>query len=207
MKLLLIESGGKIKKLKQILGSEWTVKATMGHVVELAESGENSLGFTLDAERNRIDCDYVPRGTRGKQILKELREAVKAASLVVLATDADREGETIAWHLVQQLKLKNPQRAVYTEITEKAVRQAISHTRPIDMNLVAAGRCRSVADKLVGFMGSPLLWKLGNGAKSMGRVQSAALHILCQREREILAFVPQDYWSVYVDYTEGFRAS
>ncbi|MBW4639397.1 MAG: type I DNA topoisomerase [Gloeocapsa sp. UFS-A4-WI-NPMV-4B04] len=206
MKLLLIESGGKIKKLKQILGSEWTVKATMGHVVELAESGENSLGFTLDTERNRIDCNYVPRGTRGKQILKELREAVKAASLIVLATDADREGETIAWHLVQQLKLKNPQRAVYTEITEKAVRQAISHTRPIDMNLVAAGRCRSVADKLVGFMGSPLLWKLGNGAKSMGRVQSAALHILCIREREILAFVPQDYWSVYVDYAEGFRA-
>jgi DNA topoisomerase-1 len=206
MKLLLIESGGKIKKLKQILGSEWTVKATMGHVVELAESGENSLGFTLNTERNRIDCNYVPRGTRGKQILKELREAVKAASVVVLATDADREGETIAWHLVQQLKLKNPQRAVYTEITEKAVRQAISHTRSIDMNLVAAGRCRSVADKLVGFMGSPLLWKLGNGAKSMGRVQSAALHILCQREREIQAFVPQDYWSVYVDYAEGFRA-
>lgn len=206
MKLLLIESGGKIRKLKQILGSEWTVKATMGHVVELAESGKNSLGFTLDSERNRIDCNYVPRGTRGKQILKELRDAVKGASLVVLATDADREGETIAWHLVQQLKLKNPQRAVYTEITEKAVRHAISHTRPVDLNLVAAGRCRSVADKLVGFMGSPLLWKLGNGAKSMGRVQSAALHILCIREREILAFVPQDYWSVYVDYVEGFRA-
>lgn len=206
MKLLLIESGGKIRKLKQILGSEWTVKATMGHVVELAESGENSLGFTLDSERNRIDCDYIPRGTRGKQILKELRDAVKGASLVVLATDADREGETIAWHLVQQLKLKNPQRAVYTEITEKAVRHAISHTRPVDLNLVAAGRCRSVADKLVGFMGSPLLWKLGNGAKSMGRVQSAALHILCIREREIQAFVPQDYWSVYVDYSEGFRA-
>ena len=97
MKLLLIESGGKIKKLKSILGSEWQIKATMGHVVELANDGEDSLGFTLDAERNRIDCRYTPRGTRGKQTLKELREAVKQASEVLLATDADREGETISW--------------------------------------------------------------------------------------------------------------
>ena len=206
MKLLLIESGGKIKKLKSILGSEWQIKATMGHVVELANDGEDSLGFTLDVERNRIDCRYTPRGTRGKQTLKELREAVKQASEVLLATDADREGETISWHLAQQLRLKNPRRAVYTEITEKAVRQAIANPRPLDLNLVAAGRCRDTLDKLVGYKGSPLLWKLGNGAKSMGRVQSATLHILCEREREIRAFVPQDYWSVFVDYEAGFRA-
>ena len=122
MKLLLIESGGKIKKLKSILGSEWNIKATMGHIVELANDGEDSLGFTLDAERNHINCHYVPRGTRGKQILKELREAVKQASEVLLATDADREGECIGWHLAQQLHLKNPRRITYTEITEKAVR-------------------------------------------------------------------------------------
>jgi len=206
MKLLLIESGGKIKKLKSILGSEWQIKATMGHVVELANDGEDSLGFTLDAERNRIDCRYTPRGTRGKQTLKDLREAVKQASEVLLATDADREGETISWHLAQQLHLKNPRRAVYAEITEKAVRQAIANPRPLDLNLVAAGRCRDTLDKLVGYKGSPLLWKLGNGAKSMGRVQSATLHILCERECEIRAFVPQDYWSVFVDYEAGFRA-
>ena len=206
MKLLLIESAGKIRKLKSILGTEWNIKATMGHVVELANDGEDSLGFSLDIERSRIDCRYVPRGTKGKQILNSLREAVKQASEVFLATDPDREGETIAWHLQQQLRLKNPRRLVYTEITEKAVRQAIANPRNLDINLVAAGRCRDTLDKLVGYKGSPLLWKLGNGAKSMGRVQSATLHILCQREREIRAFVPQDYWSVYVDYAEGFRA-
>ncbi len=206
MKLLLIESAGKIRKLKSILGNEWNIKATMGHLVELANDGEDSLGFTLDAERNHIDCRYVPRGTRGKQILKELREAVKLASVVLLATDADREGECISWHLVQQLNLKNPRRITYTEITEKAVRYALAHPRPLDLNLVAAGRCRDTLDKLVGYKGSPLLWKLGNGAKSMGRVQSAALHILAVREREIRAFVSQDYWSVFVDYAEGFRA-
>jgi DNA topoisomerase-1 len=205
-KLLICESPGKIKKLKSILGTDWNVKATMGHVVELANDGENSLGFTLDPQQNRIDCHYIPRGTRGKQVIKELREAVKQASEIYIATDPDREGETIGWHIVQQLRLKSPRRVTYSEITEKAVRNAIEHPRSLNMNLVAAGRCRDTLDKLVGFKGSPLLWKLNNGAKSMGRVQSATLHILCQREREIQAFVPQDYWSVYVDYIEGFRA-
>lgn len=206
MKLLLIESPGKIRKLKSILGSGWNIKATLGHIVELANDGEDSLGFTLDAERNRVDCNYVPRGTRGKQVLKELRESVKQASEIYIATDPDREGETIGWHVAQQLRLKSPQRVTYSEITEQAVRYALLHPRSLDMDLVAAGRCRDTLDKLVGFKGSPLLWKLSNGAKSMGRVQSAALHILCLREREILAFVPSDYWSVYVGYIEGFRA-
>lgn len=203
-KLLICESPGKIKKLKSILGADWNIKATMGHVVELANDGEDSLGFTL--EQNRVDCHYVPRGTRGKQVIKELRESVKQASEIYIATDPDREGEIIGWHVAQQLKLKNPQRVTYSEITEKAVRYAILHPRSLDMNLIAAGRCRDTLDKLVGFKGSPLLWKLNNGAKSMGRVQSATLHILCQREREIQSFVAQDYWSVYVDYVEGFRA-
>lgn len=204
MKLLLIESPGKIRKLKSILGSGWNIKATLGHVVELANDGEDSLGFTLDAQRNHIDCYYVPRGTRGKQVLKDLREAAKLASEIYIATDPDREGETIGWHVAQQLKLKNPQRVTYSEITEQAVRHALAHPRSLDMDLVAAGRCRDTLDKLVGFKGSPLLWKQGNGAKSMGRVQSATLHILCQREREIIAFVSKDYWSVYVNYTEEF---
>lgn len=206
MKLLLIESGGKVSKLKSILGNGWKIIATMGHIVELSNDGPDSLGFTLDSVRHSIECDYIPRGTRGKQILKELREAVRQASEVFLATDPDREGETIAWHLAQQLRLKNPQRVVYTEITSKAVKSAIAHPRPLDLKMVAAGRCRDTLDKWVGFKVSPLLWKLNNGAKSAGRVQSATLHILCQREREIEAFVPQDYWSVFVEYAEGFRA-
>lgn len=205
-RLLICESPGKIKKLKQILGSDWNIKASMGHVVELSNEGEDSLGFTLDSQRNRIDCRYVPRGVRGKQVLKDLREAVKQAAEIFIATDPDREGETIGWHLVSQLRIRNPKRVTYTEITDRAVKQAIAHPRSLDLNLVAAGRCRDTLDKLVGYKGSPLLWKLGNGAKSMGRVQSATLHILCQREREIRAFVPQDYWNVYVDYEDGFRA-
>ncbi len=203
-KLLIVESPGKIKKLSQILGSDWLVKASMGHIRELANDGEDSLGFDLVG--NTINCRFVPRSEKGAQTISYLRAAVKQVQTVVLATDSDREGETIAWHLQQALHLKNPQRVVYTEITPSAVRSAIAHPRQIDQNMVNAGLCRSALDKLVGYKGSPLLWQLQNGAKSMGRVQSATLHLLCQREQQIQAFVPQDYWSVYVDYKEGFRA-
>ncbi len=203
-RLLIVESPGKTRKLSQILGSEWIVKASMGHVRELASDGIDSLGF--DLEGNSVHCRYVARGDRGKETIHQLQSAVKQVDTVVLATDPDREGETIAWHLQQALKLKKAQRVVYTEITPAAVQAAIARPRMLDQNLVNSGLCRAVLDKLVGFKGSPLLWSLNNGAKSMGRVQSAALHIVCQRERQIQAFVPQDYWSVYVDYEEGFRA-
>lgn len=203
-KLLVVESPGKVKKLSQILGSDWLVRASMGHVRELASDGEDSLGFDLAGDA--VHCRFVARGSRGKETIQQLRSAVKQVDTVVLATDYDREGETIAWHLQQALHLKNPQRVVYTEITPAAVKAAIAHPRSLDLNLVNSGLCRAVLDKLVGYKGSPLLWQLHNGAKSMGRVQSATLHIVCQRERQIQAFVPQDYWSVFVDYAEGFRA-
>lgn len=203
-KLLIVESPGKVKKLSQILGPDWLVKASMGHVRELASDGEDSLGFDLDGDT--IRCRFIARGSRGKETLQALRAAVKQVKTVVLATDPDREGETIAWHLQQGLNLKQPQRVVYQEITPAAVQAAIARPRSIDQNLVDSGLCRTVLDKLVGYKGSPLLWQLHNGAKSMGRVQSATLHIICERERQIQVFVPQDYWSVYVEYGEGFRA-
>jgi DNA topoisomerase-1 len=203
-KLLIVESPGKVKKLSQILGSDWLVKASMGHVRELANDGIDSLGFEL--EPGKVKCRFVPRGTRGKETIAQLKSAVQKVKTVYLATDDDREGETIAWHLQQALHLKQPQRVVYSEITAPAVKRAIAHPRPLNQNLVDAGLCRTVLDKLVGYKGSPLLWKLQNGAKSMGRVQSATLHILCDRERQIEAFVPQDYWNVFVEYAEGFRA-
>ncbi|HTL89039.1 MAG TPA: DNA topoisomerase, partial [Leptolyngbya sp.] len=203
-KLLIVESPGKVKKLSQILGSDWIVRASMGHVRELANDGIDSLGFDL---RDRtIRCRFIPRGTRGKETIAQLKCAVQQVKTVVLATDDDREGETIAWHLQQALNLKQPQRVVYSEITPAAVNRAIANPRSINQALVDAGLCRTVLDKLVGYKGSPLLWQLQNGAKSMGRVQSATLHILCERERQIEAFVPQDYWNVFVDYAEGFRA-
>jgi DNA topoisomerase I len=203
-KLLIVESPGKIKRLKEILGSGWIVKASMGHVRELANDGVDSLGFEFVGQTVR--CRYVPRGDRGRDTIAQLQAAVQQVQTVILATDEDREGEVISWHLQQALNLKKPQRVVYTEITPAAIQRAIAHPRSINQNLVDAGLCRAVLDKLVGYKGSPLLWKLNNGAKSMGRVQSAALHIVCDRERQIQAFVPQDYWSVFVDYAEGFRA-
>lgn len=203
--LLLIESPGKVKKLGQILGSGWVIKASMGHVRELANDGDDALGFDLGA--GSIDCRYQPRDARSKKVLSELRQAVKAADRVYIATDPDREGETIGWHLQQALNLRNPQRVVYSEITPQAVRAAIAHPRTLNQDLIAAGRARDCLDKLVGYTGSRhVVWPLKNGAKSMGRVQSATLHLLCVREREIQAFVPQDYWSVWVTYGEGFKA-
>ncbi|MDX2211750.1 MAG: type I DNA topoisomerase [Oculatellaceae cyanobacterium bins.114] len=203
--LLLIESPGKSKKLSQILGPGWVVKASMGHVRELADDGEDALGF--DLLKNHIECRYIPRGTRGKQVLTDLRQAVKQASTVYIATDPDREGETIGWHLQQELRLKNPQRVVYSEITPQAVKAAIAQPRSLNQSLIAAGRARDCLDKLVGYKGSKhVVWPLNIGAKSMGRVQSATLHLLCVREKEIQGFKPQDYWSVWVDYQEGFKA-
>ena len=203
--LLLIESPGKSKKLSQILGAGWIVRASMGHVRELANDGEDALGFDLSGDR--IECRYEPRGAKGKKVLSDLRQAVKQADAVYIATDPDREGETIGWHLQQELRLKNPHRVVYSEITSQAVKSAIAHPRTLDQSLIAAGRARDCLDKLVGYKGSKhIVWRLNLGAKSMGRVQSATLHLLCVREKEIQAFKPQDYWSVWVEYQEGFKA-
>lgn len=205
MNLLLIESPGKSRKLSQILGSGWIVKASLGHIRELTDDGEDALGFDLLDQR--VECRYTPRGAKAKQVLAELRQAVKQASAVYIATDPDREGETIGWHLQQELRLKNPQRVVYSEITPQAVQAAIAHPRPLNQSLIAAGRARDCLDKLVGYKGSKhIVWQLKMGAKSMGRVQSATLHLLCLREKEIQVFRPQDYWSVWVEYQEGFKA-
>ncbi|TAF09870.1 MAG: type I DNA topoisomerase [Nostocales cyanobacterium] len=203
-RLLVVESPGKVKKLSQILGADWIVRASCGHIRELSNEGDDSLGFTMDG--NTVRCNYVPRDQRAKETIQQLKAAVRQVDEVVLATDPDREGETIAWHLKETLGLREPKRVVYTEITASAVQNAIAHPRKLDTNLIGAGLCRDCLDKLVGYKGSPLVWALNNGAKSVGRVQSATLHLICQREREILAFVPQDYWSVWVDYQEGFRA-
>lgn len=203
-RLLVVESPGKVKKLSQILGSEWIVRASCGHIRELSDEGEDALGFSMDG--SSVQCHYVPRDQRSKETIQQLKSAAKQVSEVVLGTDPDREGETIAWHLKEVLGLREPKRVVYTEITASAVQSAIAHPRKLDLNLVGAGLCRDCLDKLVGYKGSPLVWALNNGAKSVGRVQSSTLHLICQREREIQSFVPQDYWSVWVDYVEGFRA-
>jgi DNA topoisomerase I len=203
-RLLVVESPGKVKKLSQILGADWIVRASCGHIRQLSDEGEDSLGFTMDGAS--VKCRYVPRDSQARETIQKLKSACSQVQEVVLATDPDREGETIAWHIKEALGLREPKRVVYTEITEAAVRAAIANPRKLDFNLIGAGLCRDCLDKLVGYKGSPLVWALNNGAKSVGRVQSATLHLICQREREIQTFVPQDYWSVWVDYAEGFRA-
>jgi DNA topoisomerase-1 len=202
--LLLIESPKKIQKLQQILGNSWIIKASFGHIRELASDGEEALGFELTGQT--VNCRFVPRSPKAAGIIKELKQIVTQVEKIYIATDPDREGETIGWHLAQVLRLKNPQRVTYTEITESAIKQALANPRPLALNRVNAGLARTCLDKLVGYRGSPLVWSLKCQAKSIGRVQSAALHILCNREREILAFKPTDYWSVEIDYAQNFRA-
>jgi DNA topoisomerase-1 len=202
VKLLIVESPGKIKTLRKILGSGWILEASVGHTTELAHDGEKNLGFEI--QKGQVITRYVPRD-RGRQILSKLRSAVKQADQVYLAMDPDREGEAIAWHLVEQLKLKKFVRVAYTQITENAVKEAIRSPRSLDFPLIHAQRARQCLDKLVGFEVSPLLWNT-TGGKSAGRVQSATLHLVCERERERLAFVPQDYWTLHSHYHNSLIA-
>ncbi len=202
--LLIVESPGKVAKIKSFLGSDWTVLASCGHIRELAKDTPDSLGFILAGDR--VETHYIFRDGRSQETVSRIRAAAKHAGTIILATDEDREGESISWHLADVLGLKSPQRATFTEITKPAVLKAVSNPRSLDRNLVAAARCRDCLDKLVGYQISPLVWQLDNGSTSAGRVQSATLHLICVREQQIQSFVPQDYWSVYVIYAEGFKA-
>ncbi len=196
-KLFIVESPGKIKTLQKILGPEYVIKASYGHITELAYSGPGRLGFSIHGDK--VLTQYELRGERAEGQIKALKSAAKAASMVVLATDPDREGEAIAWHLAEVLQISNPLRVTFTEITAKEVQRALGESRAINSHLVGAQRARQCLDKLVGFEVSPILWN-SSGGKSAGRVQSAALHILCARERERLAFQPETYFVVKAFY-------
>ena len=198
--LLIIESGGKKETLRKILGVGWEIQASGGHVTQLAKDGPENLGFVIKGQT--IDCHYELNGERGKSSVERIKTAVRRATRVYLATDPDREGEAISWHLAQTLGLKDPQRISFTEITQEAVQKALANPGKIDENKVHAQQGRQCLDRLVGFKLSPLLQRTIQ-ARSAGRVQSAALHILCEREREIQEFKPQTYWNVWVDYLES----
>ncbi len=205
MKLIICESPGKIKKLEKYAGRGWKAIATCGHVRQLANSGDRNLGFVF--EDDKINCDFVPRSSRSKQTIARLKKAVQKASRVIIATDFDREGECIGWHVAHALGLKTYERVSFTEITESAVQKALSNPRKLDMELVGAALARSLLDKLVGYTLSPLLWKMPNDAKSAGRVQSAALHLICDRDGEIKNFQPRTYWTVEARYRNGLEAA
>ena len=189
--LVIVESPGKIKKIQSALGSDYVVKASIGHIRDLDESG---LSIDID---NGFKPNYVVPADK-KKVVADLKKAAKDASAIWLASDADREGEAISWHLFETLGLdsSNTKRIVFQEITKPAILNAIENPREIDMNLVNAQQARRVLDRLVGFELSPVLWRKIQPKLSAGRVQSVALRLIVDREREILAFNNEAYYKV-----------
>lgn len=192
--LIIVESPAKVKTIKKFLGKQYTVDATMGHLIDMPKS---SLGVD-------VEHDYEPKyiTIRGKgELLAKLKKEAKKADSIYLATDPDREGEAISWHLRNELEKDEKNKAkitriTFNEITKNAVKNALKSPRDIDMDLVDAQQARRVIDRLVGYTISPLLWKKIRKGLSAGRVQSVALRMICDREAQIAAFVPEEYWSL-----------
>lgn len=193
MKLVIVESPAKAKTIEKYLGDGYTVRASVGHIRDLPKSNKDAVD---------VENGFKPRYQIVKEkedVIEKLREAAKKSVEVILATDPDREGEAIAFHLMEALKLKKPKRIVFHEITEKAVQEALAHPRGIDDELVKAQEARRVLDRLFGYDLSGLVWKKVRYGLSAGRVQSPALRILMEREREIRAFIPEKFWVLSAD--------
>ena len=192
--LVIVESPAKVKTIKKFLGANYEVEASNGHIRDLPKS-------TLGIE---VENDYEPKyiTIRGKgDVLSNLRKKLKKADKVYLATDPDREGEAISWHLYHGLKMQDKQvmRITFNEITKNAVKASLKEPREIDMNLVNAQQARRVLDRMVGYEISPILWDKVKRGLSAGRVQSAALRLVCDRDEEIESFIPQEYWTLEAD--------
>ena len=191
--LVIVESPAKSKTIKKILGNNFSIEASLGHVRDL--SSKNELGFDVN---NGFKPSFVILPEKRK-VVSKLNEIAKKSDKIYLASDPDREGEAIAWHVKEVLKVPEDKiyRIEFNEITPKAVKYAVDHPRQIDMDKVQAQQTRQILDKLVGYRLSPVLWKqLGNYHLSAGRVQSVALRMICEREEEIDAFIPVEYWTI-----------
>ncbi len=189
--LIIVESPAKSKTIKKFLGNSYNVEASMGHIRDLPKS---KMGIDIEHD---FEPQYI--NIRGKApLIKKLKQAASKADKIYLATDPDREGEAISWHLKNALSLdeNKTQRITFNEITKNAVKEAVNNARDIDMNLVDAQQTRRMLDRIVGYMISPLLWKKVAKGLSAGRVQSVALRLVCDREEEIEGFVPEEYWSL-----------
>src|SRR4051812_2113593 len=188
--LVIVESPAKAKTISKFLGAQYDVRASVGHVADLP-----SKGLAVD-----VDNGFKPTWEltqRGKEVVKDLRGALKEASELYLATDEDREGEAISWHLLEALKPKVPvKRMVFHEITKSAIDHAVSNPRGIDYGLVDAAETRRVLDRLYGYEVSPVLWRRVNRGLSAGRVQSPLIRLVVERERERMAFVAAGYWDI-----------
>ncbi|WP_059170130.1 type I DNA topoisomerase [Bacillus sp. FJAT-27445] len=199
--LVIVESPAKAKTIERYLGKKYKVKASMGHVRDLPKS---QMGVDT---KNEFDPKYIT--IRGKgPVLKELKAAAKKAKKVYLAADPDREGEAIAWHLAHSLDVdvNSDCRVVFNEITKDAIKDSFKHPRPINMDLVDAQQARRILDRLVGYNISPLLWKKVKKGLSAGRVQSVAVRLIIDREKEIKAFVPEEYWTIGGKFSKGREA-
>ncbi|MFA9399121.1 MAG: type IA DNA topoisomerase, partial [Clostridiaceae bacterium] len=195
--LVIVESPAKAKTIAKYLGKNYIVEASMGHLRDLPKS---QLGVD-------VDNDYAPKyiTIRGKgELLAKLKKTAKKSDKVFLATDPDREGEAISWHLANLLKLDENQkcRIEFNEITKTAVKAAIKNPRSINYNLVDAQQARRILDRLVGYKISPVLWKKVKWGLSAGRVQSVTLKMICDREEEIKNFIPKEYWSMECSLSE-----
>ena len=190
-KLVIVESPTKVKSIKKYLGSGYNVMASMGHIRDLPKS---KLGVDIEHE---FKPQYINMPEK-KALIKELRDAASESECVLLATDPDREGEAISWHLAQllDLDLDNANRISFNEITESGIKTGIGNPHKIDLNLVDAQQARRVIDRIVGYKLSPFLWKKVKGGLSAGRVQTVALRLIVDREREIEKFVSEEYWSI-----------
>ncbi|WP_413301316.1 type I DNA topoisomerase [Bacillus sp. 1P10SD] len=196
--LVIVESPAKAKTIERYLGNKYKVKASMGHVRDLPRS---QMGV---GPENGFEPKYIT--IRGKgPVLKELKTAAKKAKKVFLAADPDREGEAIAWHLAHSLDvdIHSDCRVVFNEITKEAIKESFKHPRPINMDLVDAQQARRVLDRLVGYNISPLLWKKVKKGLSAGRVQSVAVRLIIDRENEIKAFTPEEYWTIEGEFLKG----
>ena len=193
--LVIVESPAKAATIGKFLGNNYKIEASMGHVRDMPKS-QMGIDFEHDFEPKYITI-------RGKgDLLASLRKEVKKADKIYLATDPDREGEAISWHLYYALKLESKKvyRITFNEITKNAVKESLKNAREIDMNLVDAQQARRMLDRMVGYRISPLLWAKIKRGLSAGRVQSVALRIICDREDEINAFIPEEYWSLDANF-------
>jgi DNA topoisomerase-1 len=201
--LVIVESPTKATSFEKYLGSDYTVKASMGHLIDLPKSRTG-----VDTENN-FEPEYITVRGRAK-ILKELLTEAKKAQMVLLASDPDREGEAIAWHLKNAIRSKLSempvQRISFNEVTPLAIKEAVANPRPIDDALVESQKARRVLDRLVGYSLSPLLWKKVKNGLSAGRVQSVALRLICEREKEVETFIPEEYWTLEADFKSGRSA-
>ena len=194
--LVIVESPGKTKTIGKFLGPDYTVMSSVGHIRDLQKRG-----LSVNTDTDFTPVYEIPADK--KEIVRQLKTAAKSADMVWLASDEDREGEAIAWHLYEVLGLtpENSRRIVFHEITKDAIQKAIEHPRNIDLNLVNAQQARRVLDRIVGFELSPILWKKIKPSLSAGRVQSVTVRLICEREKEIQDFKAESYWRVNALFT------